>query len=76
MVNSKTVTKEDKKNLEKKLGEVLGLERVAQKAVDELTSMNLIKLGAKDEVKKFKMRPIIMKKKYKESFPVFLKIKI
>ena len=51
MVNSKTVTKEDKKNLEKKLGEVLGLERAAQKAVDELTSMNLIKLGAKDEAK-------------------------
>jgi rubrerythrin len=51
MVNSKPVTKEDKKNLEKKLGEVLGLERAAQKAVEELTSMNLIKSGAKDEAK-------------------------
>jgi hypothetical protein len=53
MTNSKTTTvaKENIKNLEKKLGEVLGLERAAQKAVDELTSMNLIKSGAKDEAK-------------------------
>jgi hypothetical protein len=51
MANSKTATKENKKNLEKKLGEILGLERAAQKAVDELTSMDLIKSGAKDEAK-------------------------
>jgi hypothetical protein len=51
MANSKTATKENKKNLEKKLGEILGLERAVQKAVDELTSMNLIKSGAKDEAK-------------------------
>lgn len=51
MANSKTATKENKKNLEKKLGEILGLERAAQKAVDELNSMNLIKSGAKDEAK-------------------------
>ena len=37
--------------LEKKLGEVLGLERAAQKAVDELISMKLIKSNSKDEAK-------------------------
>ncbi|MDQ4074254.1 MAG: hypothetical protein M3162_08140 [Thermoproteota archaeon] len=43
--------KENKKNLEKKLGEVLGLERAAQKAVEEMSSMKLIKSGPKDEAK-------------------------
>ena len=52
MSNSKTViTQENKKNLEKKLGEILGLERAAQKAVDELISMKLIKSDSKDEAK-------------------------
>lgn len=52
MSNSKTaVTQENKKNLEKKLGEILGLERAAQKAVDELISMKLIKSNSKDEAK-------------------------
>jgi len=52
MSNSKTVIiQENKKNLEKKLGEVLGLERAAQKAVDELISMKLIKSESKDEAK-------------------------
>lgn len=53
MTNSKTttVTKENIKNLEKKLGEVLGLERAAQKAVDELISMKLIKSDSKKETK-------------------------
>ena len=52
MSNSKTVViQENKKNLEKKLGEVLGLERAAQKAVDELISMKLIKSDSKDEAK-------------------------
>jgi hypothetical protein len=41
--------KENKKNLEKKLGEVLGLERAAQKAVEEISSMKLIKSDSKDE---------------------------
>ena len=52
MSNSKTVTiQENKKNLEKKLGEILGLERAGQKAVDELISMKLIKSNSKDEAK-------------------------
>ena len=53
MSNSKKSksTNADKKNLEKKLGEVLGLERAAQKAVDELVSMKLLDSGDKDEAK-------------------------
>ncbi len=52
MSNSKSVLiEENKKNLEKKLGEILGLERAAQKAVDELISMKLIKSDSKDEAK-------------------------
>jgi hypothetical protein len=52
MSNSKTaLIEENKKNLEKKLGEILGLERAAQKAVDELISMKLIKSNSKDEAK-------------------------
>ncbi len=52
MSKSKTVTIQvNKKNLEKKLGEILGLERAAQKAVDELISMKLIKSNSKDEAK-------------------------
>ena len=43
--------KENIENLQKKLGEVLGLERAAQKAVDELISMKLIKSDSKDEAK-------------------------
>jgi O6-methylguanine-DNA--protein-cysteine methyltransferase len=50
MSNSKTAfTQENKKNLEKKLGEILGLERAAQKAVDELISMKLIKSDFQDQ---------------------------
>ena len=52
MSNSKTaLIQENKKNLSKKLGEILGLERAAQKAVDELISMKLIKSNSKDEAK-------------------------
>ena len=52
MSNSKTaLIEENKKNLAKKLSEILGLERAAQKAVDELISMKLIKSNSKDEAK-------------------------
>jgi hypothetical protein len=43
-------SKEDQKNLEEKLGEVLGLERAAQKAVTELNSMKLLESSSKKEV--------------------------
>jgi hypothetical protein len=50
MSNSKTaLIQENKKNLEKKLGEILGLERAAQKAVEELISMKLIKSDFEDQ---------------------------
>ena len=43
--------KENIENLQKKLGEVLGLERAAQKAVDELVAMKLLKSNSKSEAK-------------------------
>jgi hypothetical protein len=43
--------KENVENLQKKLGEVLGLERAAQKAVDELIEMKLLKSESKNEAK-------------------------
>ena len=50
MSKSTKPSKEDQKNLEEKLGEVLGLERAAQKAVTELNSMKLLDSGSKKEV--------------------------
>ncbi len=44
-------SKENQKNLEKKLGEVLGLERANQKAVEEMISMKLLKSDTKDKAK-------------------------
>jgi len=43
--------KENIENLQKKLGEVLGLERAAQKAVTELIAMKLLKADSKNEAK-------------------------
>ena len=43
--------KENIENLQMKLGEVLGLERAAQKAVTELISMKLLKSDSRDEAK-------------------------
>ena len=48
--SSSKPSKEDQKNLEKKLGEVLGLERAAQKAVEELNSMKLLDSGSKKQI--------------------------
>ena len=50
MSKSTKPSKEDQQNLEEELGEVLGLERAAQKAVTELTSMKLLDSGSKKEV--------------------------
>jgi len=52
--SSSKPTKEDQKNLEKKLGEVLGLERAAQKAVEELNSRGLLKSEHKTKLSKMK----------------------
>jgi len=43
--------KENIENLQKKLGEVIGLERAAQKAVDELIALKLLKSDSKKEAK-------------------------
>lgn len=43
--------KENIENLQQKLGEVLGLERAAQKAVEELIAMKLLKSDSKNEAK-------------------------
>ena len=43
-------SKEDQKNLEEKLGEVLGLERAAQKAVEEINSKKLLESGTKKDI--------------------------
>ena len=49
--------KENIENLQKKLGEVLGLERAAQKAVDELIIIIWqLKSGSKNEDKKIKVK--------------------
>jgi hypothetical protein len=47
--SSSKPSKEDLKILEKKLGEVLGLERAAQKAVEEINSMKLLDSGSKKQ---------------------------
>jgi hypothetical protein len=50
MSKSAKPSKEDQKNLEEKLGEVLGLERAAQKAVEEISSMKLLESDTKKDV--------------------------
>ena len=50
MSKSAKSSKEDQKKLEEKLGEVLGLERAAQKAVEELNSKKLLESRAKKDV--------------------------
>ena len=57
--------KENIENLQKKLGEVLGLERAAQKAVDELIGMKLLKSDSKLKAKEIQNESIPMKKKFK-----------
>ena len=58
--------KENIENLQKKLGEVLGLERAAQKAVAELISMKLLKSDSKDEAKEIQEEASTMKKRFKK----------
>lgn len=54
MSKSTKSSKEDTKKLEQKLGEVLGLERAAQKAVEELNSMKLLQSDTKKEILEIK----------------------
>src|SRR6476469_5102616 len=50
MSKSAKPSEKDQKNLEEKLGEVLGLERAAQKAVEEINSKKLLESGTKKDI--------------------------
>lgn len=63
--------KENIGNLQKKLGEVLGLERAAQKAVDELISMKLLKSDSKTEAKEIQGEAITHEEKIQEVVSIF-----
>ena len=65
-------TKKEKiENLQKKLGEVLGLERAAQKAVDELISMKLLKSDSKNEAKEIQGEASTHEEKVQEVINIF-----
>lgn len=63
--------KENIQNLQKKLGEVLGLERAAQKAVDELIAMKLLKSNSKDEAKEIQGEASSHEEKIQEVITIF-----
>ena len=63
--------KENIENLQKKLGEVLGLERAAQKAVDELITMKLLKSDSKTEAKKMQGEASTHEEKIQEVISIF-----
>jgi ferritin-like metal-binding protein YciE len=63
--------KENIENLQKKLGEVLGLERAAQKAVDELISMKLLKSNSKNEAKEIQGEASTHEEKIQEVISIF-----
>jgi ferritin-like metal-binding protein YciE len=63
--------KENIENLQKKLGEVLGLERAAQKAVDELIGMKLLKSDSKNEAKEIQDEASNHEEKIREVINIF-----
>ncbi len=63
--------KENIENLQKKLGEVLGLERAAQKAVDELIIMKLLKSDSKTEAKEIQGEASTHEEKIQEVISIF-----
>ena len=63
--------KENVENLQKKLGEVLGLERAAQKAVTELISMKLLKSGSKTEAEEIQEEASTHEEKIQEVVSTF-----
>jgi hypothetical protein len=63
--------KENIENLQKKLGEVLGLERAAQKAVDELIGMKLLKSDSKNEAKEIQNEANTHEEKIQEVINLF-----
>ncbi len=63
--------KENIENLQKKLGEVLGLERAAQKAVDELITMKLLKSDSITEAKEIQGEASTHEEKIQEVISIF-----
>ena len=63
--------KENIENLQKKLGEVLGLERAAQKAVDELVAMKLLKSDSKNAAKEIQDEASSHEEKIQEVVTIF-----
>ena len=63
--------KENIENLQKKLGEVLGLERAAQKAVDELIEMKLLKSESKNEAKEIQGEASTHEEKIQEVVSIY-----
>lgn len=63
--------KENIENLQQKLGEVLGLERAAQKAVDELIAMKLLKSDSKGEAKEIQGEASTHEEKIQEVVSLF-----
>jgi hypothetical protein len=63
--------KENIVNLQKKLGEVLGLERAAQTAVDELIKMKLLKSESKNEAKEIQGEASTHEEKIQEVASIF-----
>lgn len=63
--------KENLDNLQKKLGEVLGLERAAQKAVEELVALKLLKSESKDEAKEIQNEASSHEEKIQEVVSLF-----
>lgn len=63
--------KENIENLQMKLGEVLGLERAAQKAVDELITMKLLKSDSKTEAKEIQGEASTHEEKIQEVISIF-----
>lgn len=63
--------KENLDNLQKKLGEVLGLERAAQKAVVELVALKLLKSESKDQAKEIQDEARSHEEKIQEVISMF-----
>jgi hypothetical protein len=63
--------KENIENLQKKLGEVLGLERAAQKAVEELVAMKLLKSDSKNDAKEIQKEASTHEEKIQEVVSLF-----
>ena len=63
--------KESLDNLQKKLGEVLGLERAAQKTVEELVALKLLKSESKDQAKEIQDEARSHEEKIQEVISLF-----